>query len=153
MHDFADYANLYQKYRINAAVITFMNRAPFMNVPNVTSGTTNNYYTLPQLHWHIDTVNTIAPTSVESMQSHSYYHVKTLRPGTPVSIKVKPKYGVEVHGTVSNIWPKASTGWLDTSHTEIPHYGIKLGIDNMLLGSHLDVIVRIKYYISFKILK
>lgn len=142
--DLTDFTTLFDQYKLNGIQIQF--------IPNITSNDMNpvsTYYELPNFHTIIDRDDEIAPANLNVMMQYPSYkrtrghqvHTRYFRPSLAQTIfKTSSTTGT------SQVGPK----WLDCADPTIPHYGMKVWIDQTNSTTNIKYRVYTKYYLQFK---
>lgn len=151
---YQDFTTLYDQYKIcgvkvkvipSVAVNTVVVSQPTQSDPIGTSQAT-----LPSLYYVFDPNDSATITTYQDI--FSYQKWKTKRLNRPWSIWIKPRFNADVSG--SSI--KSSRGFLNTTLTTVPHYGIKWAIPGELstIGeNYVDAYnarIIATYYLAFK---
>lgn len=134
------FSNLYDQYKINKVVIQY--------VPKFTDSDIGTAPTGGQLSMFascIDYDDAIVPVALGDILEHNNCKLHRTRIVTRV---IKPCVNFAVStGATAGVSTKQSP-WLDMANTNVPHFGVKIGITGTSVPQAYDVIV--KYYISFR---
>jgi len=138
----ADLAGLYDNYRIKMVKVRIdlsMSSAPGVSG---SGATVMNAYGMPMLHYAIDTDDNTAPTTTD--QVLEYTKSRSLRLGDgPTWINFVPRAtSVVAASSAPGGLPTATLGaqlpantWLDVqTAASVPHYGIKMTLENLPTG-------------------
>lgn len=139
----SEFANLFDNYRINGVAIKFFLKYE----PGAQTNVSSNY---PRLFYVRDYDDAIVPANLNEIREHGMCRVKTLAPNKPVSIYLKPAVADSIFrtGLTYSTVPKFGQ-WCDMAHTNIEHYGLKYGIDD-LTNPVQRVDIEVVYYFSCK---
>lgn len=151
--NFAEFANVFDEYKINAVKYTFR--------PRYDSVDANSATTLPQatMHYFVDQASTVVPTGVYSSATLNTFlensGVKSRTLNRPVSIYYKPMASDQLTGgsTVSRVF---KPGWIKTDNTTISFRGFHafLQLNNFATANaNVQLDIFITFYMSFRNLK
>lgn len=142
--DIADFTALFDQYKLN--------KIEFTLVPNITSNDMNpvtTYYEMPNVHTIIDRDDDATPGAlINLMQYPSYRRTR----GHQVHKRVwVPSLAQTIYKTASTTGT-AQKGpmWLDLADTTLPHFGLKLYIDQTNAATNIKYRLYIKYWLQFK---
>lgn len=103
----------------------------------------------PVLYYARDYDDSGAPTNLDDLYQHGNLKRKVLAPNKLVTIGLKPATNELVYnGAVSSYAPKWRQ-WIDMANTNVPYYGLKIGVENWQLPS-AGILVRAKYWFQCK---
>lgn len=123
MPNASEFSNLFDSYRINKIVVKII---PKITETSTVLASTGNS-ALPQIHSALDFNDSIAPTSLAQLTQYSTHKMTR---GNMVHTRVfTPCVELSANAT-ANTAPK-SYQWLDTSHLDIAHLGMKLYIPTL----------------------
>ena len=137
-----DFETLYDKYKIKGIKIVIQ---PLSNFAS-----TANLGTLPIFNYAYDQDDLVVPSDLNTIRQ--YGTCKSVTMNRPIKIWLSPKILTKVKagagGTTDSVGPAK---YLDLAGaTDVPHFGIKFWINNMLLGNtaNINSLFRItaKYY-------
>lgn len=118
--NYTELTSLFDQYRINKIVLKY--------VPNFTGTDLNpstSVVTLPNLHSVIDYDDANAPANLNELVQYSTYRMTR---GNRVHIrKWTPAVSMDIGGVQSS--GVKFKQWIDLADTNVPHYGIKLYLD------------------------
>lgn len=88
--------------------------------------------TFPKLYYIRDYDDASTPTSLNQLREHAKCTYRVMNPNRPVVFGFKPSslaltYRNAVASTYSPRWNQ----WIDMATTDVPHYGWKIGIDQL----------------------
>lgn len=91
-------------------------------------------FNYPILGYAIDRDDYNVPASVNALKEHGNYKERILRPNRWVSIRFKPNVLIPYLGSGLSV---STTGFpaykfVDCAQTNVPHFGLKYFIDNMI---------------------
>lgn len=142
--DITDFSNLFDQYKLNAIEVTF--------IPNITSNDMNpvsTYYEMPNVHSIIDRDDDAAPGALTNLMQYPSYrrtrghqvHKRYWKPALAQTIyKTGATTGTAQKGPM----------WLDLADTTIPHFGLKLYIDQTNASTNIKYSMYVKYFLQFK---
>jgi len=134
------FGNLYDQYKINKVVMTFV---PKFNSSDVGQAPTGGQMSM--IASCIDYDDAVAPLSVGDILEHNNAKLHRTKVFTRV---VRPCVNFNVStGATAGVSTKQSP-WLDVVNTNVPHFGVKIGITGTSVTQSYDIIC--KYYLSFK---
>lgn len=143
--EFASYVALYEEYRITRITYSFKALNNTASVPN---GAVGFVSTLGMIHTIIDTNDSAAPVSIQQMMNDSTYRGSVSSRNHTRSFT--PKWLNVLGGSVPD---QSKTGWLNTSSTNVSHYGIKWAFEGGVASGPLTsfyVEPIITYHLSFR---
>lgn len=142
--DVTDFTTLFDQYKLN--------KVEFTLIPNITSNDMNpvsTYYEMPNVHTVIDRDDDSAITSLTSLMQYPSYrrtrghqvHKRTFVPALAQTIfKTASTTGTAQKAPM----------WLDLTDTTVPHFGLKLFIDQTNASTNIKYRLYIKYWLQFK---
>lgn len=135
---------MFDQYKINGIQIQL--------VPNVTGNDANpvsTYYTLPNVHSIIDFDDDVAPAALTDMMQYPSY--RRTRGHEVHKRYFRPAIAASVYKTASTTGTSQQFNkWLDCADTTIPHFGLKLWVDQTNSATSVTYQVYVRYYLSFK---
>lgn len=140
----AAFSQLYDQYKINKVVITFV---PKFNVSDIdAAGTTGG--NLAMFASCIDYDDNSIPLSFGEVLERQNAKLHRTKMVTRV---LKPCVNFNVStGLTAGVSTKQSP-WLDIDSITVPHFGVKIGITGVPVTQNYDIIV--KYYLAFRQVK
>lgn len=147
--DIAEYATIFDEYRINAVKYTF--RPRFDSNEN---GATNP----PQSYAHVilDPNSTITPTGVFTQNNLNAFlqngNVKTYSCNRPFSVYYRPRYYAEVSATTVGLH-STRTGFLRIGDNTIMHRGFHMFLQpNQMSSANVNLVldIHITYYVTMR---
>jgi len=134
------FGNLYDQYKINKVVISFVPKFTDSDI-----GTTPTGGQLGMIATCLDYDDASIPLAVGDILE--YNNAKLHRSRTITRV-LKPCVNFAVStGATTGISTKQSP-WLDAAVTTVPHFGVKIGITGTAVPQSYDIIC--KYYLSFR---
>lgn len=123
--DVSDFTNLFDRYMITHVQLRF-----FLIIdPSAQAAAAATY---PKLYFVRDYDDSTAPASLNSLRQHSKCVVRVMNPNRAVTINIKPAITTEVYrSAVATSYSPKWRQWVDMAHTDVPHYGLKWGIDDL----------------------
>jgi hypothetical protein len=121
----SDFTNLFDRY-----MITYVKC--FIHLKLDPSSQSATLATLPKLYYVRDYDDATTPSSINELREHSKCTYRVMNPNRPIVIGIKPAtlalaYRSAVASTYSPKWKT----WIDMATTDVPHYGLKLAIDDL----------------------
>lgn len=148
VQDSNDFLNLFDRYKIIGVKLKFLYQC---NLANSDSTTGTN--ALPLLSYTFDADDATQPTQLEDVQKKQHCHQRILNGNGMFSIYYKPRILKEVYASaVSTGYNSAKATWLDTASQSIPHYGLKMWINNWNPGNTKfhQLTIYPTYYLALK---
>lgn len=147
----SEFTNLFDSYQICKVQLEFI--PDVSNINRQIGDTTAAGYTVPLVYVHRDLDNATAPTSEAQMSQRQSVVVK--KATDRFTISLVPQIGREVYRTaVSTAYETPyKVVWLDTSYSDIPHYGIHVGITPTGSASgapRFQYKIKTQYWLRFK---
>lgn len=137
----ADFAALYDQYRINFIVAKFWLKID----PGAQSAAGASY---PKFYWYRDYDDDTFPSSLNEMRENSKTKVVVMNPNRPITIAFKPNVLQTIYSSaVGSNYKPVFNQWLDMSVTNTKHYGFKWCIDD-LTNTNYTVTPEFTYYIQ-----
>lgn len=138
----SEFSNLFDFYRINAVVHKFT----LVTSPEAQASNAAAY---PRLYYVRDYDDAVAPSGVDDIVQHSKVRSVVMRPGIPISVKLRPAVNKLVFGGVTSGYTPAWKSWIDMSRTDISHFGLKLAITNFN-NTNYNITQEVIFYFSCK---
>lgn len=146
--DFGDFTALFDRYKITGIKLRFLYQS---NIANADSTSGSN--SLPLLNYSFDADDAGVPTSLDEVQRKQYCHQKILNGNKTFSLYIKPRILKEVYASaVSTGYNSAPATWLDSAYPNIPHYGVKMWLNNWTPGNTKfnQLTIQPTYYFALK---
>lgn len=144
----SEFTSLYDQYRINGIKWTLIPRGNTAELtgapPTVFQGQSTGIFSA------IDYDDATAPTSIN--QLCEYQNMKMTRATQMHSRYIKPRVnlqGITNAGTGAVGSTMNTRGWLDVSQINVPHFGLKLALQQSV-NYNLTYDVKIDFYLAFK---
>lgn len=139
----SEFAALFDEYRI-----THMQIKVFLRIdPSAQTAATASY---PRLYSSIDHNDVSTPASLNELRERGNCRVQVLNPNRPVILNVKPSVlGETYRSAIATTYTPKWRVWLPTTNLDVPHYGIKFGIDD-LTNTNYRVDSEITYWFQCK---
>lgn len=124
----SEIVNLYDNYRIKKVVVQVIPSFNSSDLIQAASGPMG----IPCMHYAVDSDDATVPANRTSIMENSY--CRTVRLDSPFNIVIVPR----AQNVVATTTGSAAGGmlpantWLDTASQNIPHYGLKFWIDEMV---------------------
>lgn len=126
INNFAEFAAVFDEYRVNAIKVTFRPAYDSVNAPNAAGAIAQ-----PQSYAHVlvDQQSTVAPTGLYTSANLNTYleqaRIRTLTLNKPVSVYFKPKVSDQIFGggTASRL---ISSPWVKTTETGVQYRGFHM---------------------------
>jgi len=135
----SEFTTLFDQYRIDKIVWTLMPRG------NSAEQGTNNLNT--KVFTVIDYDDETAPANLNVLMQYPNVKCTTLAQNHRRTLV--PKFATQQFISAVATGYGARTGWLDCDNSNIPHYGLKLWIQNPISGSQI-IDIKTDFYLSFK---
>lgn len=138
----SDFANLYDEYRID-----YVKHKIFLCVPPEAAPLSNTN-TYPVAYWSIDKDDDTAPASLDEIRQHGNVQTSMLTNERPIIITYKPSSLVQTYRTAVSTGYSAKQGqWIDMAGTNVPHYGLKFGL-NDFVNTSFKILIETSLWIS-----
>lgn len=138
-----EFANLFDRY-----MITYVKMYVHLKIDPSAQTAANASF--PKLYWIKDFDDANAPASINEMREHSKCQYRVLNPNRPVVIGIKPSVlSLAYRSAVTSTYVPKWRQWIDMATTDVPHYGIKVAIDN-LQNTNYQVDFEYKVWIKCK---
>lgn len=134
------FGNLYDQYKINKVVMTFVPKFTDSDIGQAPTGGQ-----LSMIASCIDYDDAVIPVSVGDILERNNAKLHRTRVFSRV-LKPCVNFNVSTGGT-AGVSSKQSP-WLDVTNTNVPHFGVKIGITGTAVIQSYDIIC--KYYLSFR---
>jgi len=125
----SEIVNLYDNYRIKKVVVQVIPSFNSSELIQAVAGPAG----IPCMHYAVDSDDATVPANRTSIMENSY--CRTVRLDAPFNIVIVPRaqnvVATSGGGSVAGGMLPANT-WLDTASQNIPHYGLKFWIDEMV---------------------
>lgn len=132
VHNYTEFTNLFDQYKINAFKITLTPMATgVLTSDAVNAGTERTGYVNATLHWVTDYDDVTAPAAssagINTLMQYQNYRTRRLVGAKPINIMVRhPAVLKRVFAGVTDGYQVARRpGWLDVAQTDHVYYGIK----------------------------
>lgn len=162
MHNYTEFTNLFDQYRLNWFKITMTPMATGALTSDAVNGATARIgYVNAGFHWVTDYDDTTEPAAssdgIDVLMQYPNYRTKRLVGGKPIVITVKkPAILKDVYAGVTTAYEvDRKKIWLDIAYTDAVHYGIKGIVEVGPCGGGTEEImipfrVSVKTSLSFK---
>lgn len=140
---YADYQTLFDMYKITYAKVYY-----HLKMSPDAQGATSAIY--PKIYFVKDFDDSATPTTLNELREYGKCSYRVLTPNRPVVFKIKPSTLKQVYRTptTSSVTPQWNQ-WIDMATTDVPHFGYKIGIDN-LTNTNYAVDVEVKLWFQCK---
>lgn len=138
--NYSEFTNLYDEYRIDYIKMIFTKVGLQTN-----TGTT---IITPNVYYCIDKDDSSPPSNVDQLMQYQSVKIKSVTDNFTISFAPRFQTPVYISGTSTGY--RSSTGFLDCTHADVPHHGIKLIMDPSGTASAWGYTVYVKYYMTFK---
>lgn len=138
-----DFTTLFDRYKITHVQLKFYLKQD----PSAQAAASAIY---PKLYSVKDYDDATSPANVDELRQHSKCRIAVLHPNRPVTLNVKPAVLAQAYRGVSTVTysPQWKT-WIDMAQTDVPHYGLKLAIDDLTVTTY-QVLVEGKMWFQCK---
>lgn len=142
----SEFTSLFDRYKI-----TYIKLYVHLKVdPSAQSATAATY---PKLYYIKDFDDASTPASLDALREYANCQVKVLNPNRPVVIRIRPSQLNLVYRTgISSSYTPKWNQWVDMGTTDIPFYGLKMGIDN-LTNTNYTVDIEAKMWFKCKAIR
>lgn len=139
----ADFTTLFDRY-----MITYIKLWCYLKV-TPDANTTPSAASYPRLYWATDFDDSSDPASLDELFQYQKVRSRMLSPSKPVIIKFRPACLTQIFNNLTSSQSPKWRQWIDMAQTGVPHYGIKLGVENWF-SANTDIIIRGKMYFRCK---
>jgi len=143
MPNASEFASLFDEYRLSHVQIKVYLRID----PSAQTAATASY---PKLYSSIDHTDVTTPASLDELRERGNCRISVMNPNRPIVLNFKPSVLSETYrGAVTTTYTPKWRVWLPTTNLDVPHYGIKFGIDD-LTNTNYKVDSEITYWFQTK---
>ena len=146
--DSNDFTNLYDRYKIVGVKLKFLYQS---NLANSDSTTGTN--ALPLISYAFDGDDASLPTGYLDLARKQYTHQKILNGNRFFSYYIKPRITKEIFNSpITTGYSSERACWLDCNSAGIPHFGVKMWINNWNSGNTKfnQLTIQPTYYLAMK---
>lgn len=135
-----EFSTLFDFYRINKIVVQyFLERDPGAQAAATSI--------IPKLYHVVDNDDNVIPSNLNELREHAKCKVTVMSPYRPVTIVWRPStlqltFRNAVNSTFTPRWKQ----WIDFANTDVPHYGLKVGIDDLTNTSYVVRVLGTFYF-------
>lgn len=138
--NYTEFTNLYDSFRINFIVQKWHLKID----PSAQTATTASY---PKLYWVVDNDDSTAPSNLNELRQHSRCKMAVMNPNRPVTIKFRPSVLMQAYeGATATAYVPKWKQYIDCNDFATPHYGLKLGIDDLTNINYKVTVETIMYF-------
>lgn len=120
----SEFTNLFDRYKITHVQLRF-----FLKIDPSAQTAANASF--PKLYFVKDYNDTSTPSNLDELRQHNKCQVRVLNPNRPIIVNIKPAVLSETYrGVATTTYSPKWRQWVDCTHTDVPHYGLKWGIDD-----------------------
>lgn len=142
--EYASYTTIFDQYRIDRIVLTFI-PCTDLAIPGSTTGGT--LQRAPPIYTAVDYDDNGTPASVATVLN--YANVRLHAPGRMFKVSFKPHVAVGLYnGTNFTNYGNNANQWIDAASSDVLHFGLKTAMPSNALITVWQVIAT--YYVSFK---
>lgn len=130
--NYTEFTAMFDQYRLRSVVY----KVRMMRPPEAAStGANSQYY--PDIYVTVDHDDSTVPTSVNEIQQYGKCKSGILKPNYWFKYKCYPTAAMQLYRTATSTAyaPLKNNTWIDCSYTDVPFYGIKVGIDCTSFGA------------------
>lgn len=118
--EYAELPALFDQYKISMVQMRFKLRCdPAQQTPAV----------YPKLYYFIDHTDAAVPGSLDVLRACAGTQIRTLEHTKPVIVTFRPKSQLAIYRSALTTGYTAQSAWIDSNQYDVPHYGLKWGID------------------------
>jgi len=122
---FLEFANLFDRYMITYVKV-------YYHLKVDPSAQASAIATWPKLYYLRDYDDSAAPGTLDAMREHAKTTYRVMNPNKPVVFGFKPATLSETYRSpISTTYSPKWNQWIDMATTDVPHYGWKIGIDDL----------------------
>lgn len=145
LQGFARYQSIYDQYRIVKCKFNFF---PLANVNDMSGlDSITNPARIRPLYYAVDLDDSTNPTLPFMFERAN---LKQINYGKSFSISWRPHVNVDVSSAGGLTKQSVASPWLDTAQTTTEHYGLKLFIEDLGVGTNDIYTITTEFYIEFK---
>lgn len=120
----SEFTTLFDQYKIMKVRLRFIPFGDSVNLPISTMSGSNGLVSPGgPLVTAIDYDDSVVPGSAADLLQYQASRVTPIP--KPLSMTIKPKFATEVYRSAIATGYGARSGWLDTTNSDVPHYGVK----------------------------
>lgn len=137
--NYSDITNLFEVYRLRKVVV----RATPLN-PNTTQTTLN----IANCGSIVDYDDAVAVSSISTMDQYHSFRMHSPMKGWTRTFY--PKHAVQLYNEVASVGGTAyaqRSGWINTAWYNVPHYGLKVGIEGASVSTNIWSLA-VTYYVD-----
>lgn len=133
LNNYTEFTPLFDQYRIRTVIMKFRLIAP----PEANNTPVNQQY-YPDIACTVDHDDNNTVTSMETLWQYGKCKRGILRPNSWFTYRCHPTAAIQLYRTTTTTAyaPAKSTMWMDLAQTDMPYYGVKVGIDASSIGSN-----------------
>lgn len=146
---YQEYVDMFDEYKISAVKVKFFSPG-VTTISNNTPSSTAAQFATPLYYTAID-YNDNALVVLGDLRQYQTCRVHT--PNKMIQTRyLKPCFATQIFETGVTTGYKTGRGWLNTEDYQIPHYGLKLAIEETggTLDFRYELKYEIKYYLAFR---
>lgn len=142
----AEFSALFDQYKITGIKLNFYLVRNLGNAANVVG-------IRPRMYIVTDYDTSTSPTSFDELREYSNCRVHQFDDSKPFTYFIRPKILNEVYRTaVSTGTAPQRPPWVSTAHLDLQHFGMRLGIEN-ILDSDVSIVMEPTLYFGCKNVK
>lgn len=143
---YSEFSALYDMYKLNMVKIYFI---PFTMDNSASGAAVTDATQWQNLYTAIDNNSVSAPTSINALRQ--YQTCKFTRMGKVHKRVIYPRVATMIYDGATTAYSTNKPGWLNTSYSAVPHYGIKWAFDNATADVNSKFFrIEAVYYFHFK---
>lgn len=144
----SDFTSLFDRYKILGVKLKFLFQSNQTGIPGGTRAP------LPTIVYSYDADDQDSPTTKSIVQVKQYAKERILNGNRTFSVFYKPRVARMVYqDLVNTAYESAKAPWLDCTNSTVPHYGLKLWINNWFSDyntSSYKLTISPTYYLAMK---
>lgn len=146
MMSYGEFTSLFQEYRINCIVINYVPTWSNADLANNSAVAPNS---LPTIGWAFDYNDANTPLAMDAISEYSNYKEQRFMKAMKAKLWPATAPGLYISAISAGYAVQRKT-WIRAANSDVPHYGMKLGIYNMTEGRVYKWSYFYKFYCSFR---
>lgn len=138
---YTELTSLFDRYKITKVQLKFFLKTS----PDAQTGSVAVY---PRMWWCPD-YDDNGTENIDTLRQRKQTRSTMLKPNRPITINVRPATLTMLYNGATTAYGSLRNRWCDCTYTNIPHYGLKLAIEDGV-GQNWIVEVEAKFFLAFR---
>lgn len=132
LSNYTEFTPLFDQYRLRRVIMKFR-----LVPPSEANNTPTTLQFYPDIAVTVDHDDANTPTTIDEIKQYGKCKTGVLQPNTWFTYRCYPTASMQLYrtATTTGYAPLKNNQWLDLGYTDIPYYGIKVGVDYSSLGT------------------